>query len=62
MHNYSDMIIHVLIDVPQEATRNNAHSTKCNTGQVDPPIALRKRNLPRLDDGLVCDWIALNAG
>ena len=55
------MIIHILVDIPQEAARNDADDSESNTRQINPSIALRIRDPARLDHGLVCQRIALDA-
>ena len=47
MHHNCHVIIHVLTDIPQEASRNNTHSPECDAGQVDILVTLRVRNLTR---------------
>ena len=39
------MIIHVRINIPQEARRDDTHPAKSDTDQIHPLVALRKRNL-----------------
>ena len=56
------MIIHVLINVPQETRRNDADRAKRNTRQIDPFVALRKGNLTRSNHHGVGRLVALNAG
>lgn len=56
------MIIHVLVDVAQEARGDGTHCAKRDTDQIHPPVALRKRNLPRSDDDFPRRVIARDAG
>ena len=55
------MIVHVLIDVAQEARRDDAHPAKRNADQIHPLVALRKRNLPRPHDDFVRRLVARDA-
>lgn len=43
------MIVHVLIDIAQETRGDDAHDSKRNADQIDVPIALGIRLLPRRD-------------
>ena len=56
------MIIHVLVDIAQEARSDDTHRAKRNADQLHPPGALRKRNLARSDDNLVRRLVARDAG
>ena len=42
-HNNGNMVIHVFVDIPQEAGSNNTDSSKGNTNKVDILVALRIR-------------------
>lgn len=55
------MVVHIFRDIPQEARRNDAHSTERNADVVHILVALRVGNLACLDDRVECD-IALQAG
>ena len=54
LHHHSHMIVHILIDIPQKATRNDTYRPKRQTGQIYILITLRKRNLPRTDNDFPC--------
>ena len=55
------MIVHVLVDVAQEARRDDAHPAKGNADQIHPLVALRKRNLSRPHDDFIRRLIARDA-
>lgn len=55
------MVIHVLVNIPQEAARNNANHPESNTSQINPSVALCKRHLASLYHGLVCERFTLDA-
>ena len=57
-NDHSDMIIHVLIDIPQKARCNDTHSSCRNTRQVHILIALRVCNLSGSHDDLICRVVA----
>ena len=56
------MIIHVPIDIPQKARRQNAHPAKRNADQIHPLVTLRVRHLPRRHDNLPRRLVARDAG
>ena len=53
MHNNGYVIIHILVDVTQEQSSDDAHASKCNTDQIHPMIGLGESDLacPN-DDGV----------
>lgn len=55
MHHDGNMIIHILIDIAQETTRDDADASKRDTDKIHPLVAFRKCNLTRLDHSLVCE-------
>ena len=55
------MIVHVFVDVPQEARRDDADPTKRNADQIHPPVALGKRHLSRAHDDRVRRLVARDA-
>ena len=55
------MIVHILVDVPQEARRDDAHPAKRNADQIHPPVALRKRHLSRPHDDCIRRLVARDA-
>lgn len=61
-HDNSNMIIHVLINVPQEAASDDADPAKSQTREVDPSVALGVGNLARPDDDGVGGFVAGDTG
>ena len=55
------MIVHVFVDVAQEARRDDAHPAKRDADQIHPLVALRKRHLSRPHDDFVRRLIARDA-
>lgn len=56
------MIVHVLINVAQEARRDDAHPAKRDADQVDILVALGKRNLSGPHDDFPRRLVARDAG
>jgi hypothetical protein len=61
MHNNSNMIVHILRDIAQEARRDDTDTTKCNAHVVDILVSLRVRELTCVYYQLVRPWSALDA-
>ena len=55
------MIVHVFVDVAQEARRDDAHPAKRDADQIHILVALRKRHLSRAHDDFISRLIARNA-
>lgn len=53
LHYNSDMVIHVLGDVPQEASSDDADASKCDAHVVYPLVSLCVRDLASENDCLV---------
>ena len=56
------MIVHVLIDIAQEARRDDAHPAERDADQIDVLVALGKRNLPGSHDDFPRRLVARDAG
>lgn len=61
MHHNSDVIIHVLGDIAQEQTADDADDTKSNADEVDVLVRLSECELAPFDDHLLRTWNALDA-
>ena len=55
------MVVHVLVDVAQEAGADDRDDAEGDGHQIHIPVALRVGNLPRRDDGLVRQFRSLDA-
>lgn len=62
MNNNSNMVIHVLADVSQEASSNDGDSPKRNGSIVHIRVSFREGNLTRMDDVVPCGYVAIDAG
>ena len=62
LHDDRYVIVHVLVDIAQEARRDHAHPAKRDADQIHPPVALRIRNLPRRHDDLPRRVVARDTG
>jgi len=61
MHNHSNVVIHILVNIPQENTRDDTDGTKRNARQIHILIALSISNLARQYDHFVRGLIARDA-
>jgi hypothetical protein len=61
LHDHRYVVVHVLVNVPQKACRNDTHATKRNTGKVHIFVALRICDLTRRNHHLVRGIVASNA-
>lgn len=61
MHNNRDMIVHVLIDIAQETSRDDAHAAERDTNQIHPMIRLGESGLAGMDDDGVRGRVAGDA-
>src|ERR1700722_6809931 len=61
LHDHLYVVVHVLVNVPQKACRNDTHATKRNTGKVHIFVALRICDLTRRNHHLVRGVVASNA-
>lgn len=62
LHDDGHMIVHVLIDIAQEARRDDAHPAKRDADQIDILVALGKGHLPGSHDDFPRCLVARDAG
>ena len=62
MHDNGNMIIHILINVPQETRRNDADPPKGNADQVNILITRCVRRLPCRNNHLASGFIIADGG
>lgn len=62
MHHDRNMIVHILTDIPQTASGDNADGAKRYANQIHPAITFREGLLPCLDDDGERGLVAGEAG
>lgn len=61
LHDNRHMVIHVLVNIPQKARRNDTHTTECNACQVHILVTLGVCQLTRRNHHIVRGLVASNA-
>lgn len=62
MHNNSNMIIHILGNITQKASREDRHPTEPNTRIINPLVALRIRDPPGRHNSIIRSLVPRNPG